>query len=74
MSVRHSNLHLEDIDYCPVFEPSLEEFKAFSFQDYLMECEKLIDPNCGVFKVVAPEGWIPRKEPYLDFTCRIDGK
>ena len=60
MSRRHTNLHLEEIEYAPVFEPTLEEFNSFSFQDYLMECEKHIDPNCGVFKVSVEklENWL----------------
>ena len=29
-----------------------------SFQDYLVECEKIIDPNCGLYKVSYPHTFI----------------
>jgi len=57
---------------CPIFEPTLKEFTEMSFQDYLVECEKHIEPNCGVFKVRAPDGWVARKLPYSNYQTKID--
>ena len=48
---RRQNQFLRRIKMCPVFEPTLQEFTQMGFQEYLVECEKLIDPNCGVYKV-----------------------
>ncbi len=48
---RRQNQLLRQIRQCPLFEPTLKEFSEISFQDYLIECEKLIDPSCGVYKV-----------------------
>ena len=48
---RRENLILKQIPLCPMFEPTLEEFTQISFEDYLIECEKLLPPNCGVYKV-----------------------
>lgn len=45
------NQLLSTIPQCPVFEPTLEEFTRYSFQEYLELCEELIDEHCGVFKV-----------------------
>ena len=50
-SGRRQNQLLATIAPCPTFEPTLEEFTEMTFQDYLVECEKLIDPGCGVYKV-----------------------
>jgi len=52
---------------CPIFEPTLEEFTEMTFEEYLIEAEKLISPNCGVYKVKAPEGWVARKAPYSEY-------
>ena len=49
-SMRH-NSDLRQIPLVPVFAPTLDEFTQMSFQEYLTECEKHIDPNCGAFKV-----------------------
>ena len=48
---RRENLYLRQIPLCPTFEPTLEEFTEISFEDYLIECEKLLPPTCGVYKV-----------------------
>ena len=48
---RRENLILKSIPLCPTFEPTLEEFTKLGFQEYLIECEKLLPPTCGVYKV-----------------------
>ena len=48
---RRQNLYLRQIPQCPVFEPTLEEFTRLSFSEYLIEAEKLIAPEIGVYKV-----------------------
>ena len=45
------NLVLRQIPQCPCFEPTLEEFTEMGFQEYLVEAEKWLEPNCGVYKV-----------------------
>lgn len=50
-SSRRQNSYLRQIPLCPVFEPTLEEFTQMSFQEYMAECEKMIEPSCGIFKV-----------------------
>ena len=72
MSGKRSNQLLGSIRMCPTFEPTIEEFTELSFEEYLIECEKWIEPNCGVFKVRAPEGWVARKASYMDYQTRID--
>ena len=54
---RRENLILKQIPLCPSFEPTLEEFTQISFEDYLIECEKLLPPNCGVYKVRTSNGY-----------------
>ena len=49
--VSRNNTVLRQIPYVPVFAPTYDEFTKLSFQEYLTECEKHIDPNCGAFKV-----------------------
>jgi len=50
-SSRRQNMQLRKIPQCPIFEPTLKEFTEMSFKDYITECEKVIAPTCGVFKV-----------------------
>ena len=50
---RRENLVLKQIPLCPTFEPTLEEFTRIGFEDYLIECEKLLPPHIGVYKVSA---------------------
>lgn len=62
---------MEDIPYCPVFKPSIEEFEK-GFVHYLNKVEPSVG-NAGIFKVVAPPEWVPRElgGSYRDF---IDSK
>lgn len=53
---------LDDIPQCPVFRPTLEEFK--DFENYILKCEEQIENNSAIFKVVPPEGWVARKSGY----------
>jgi len=39
----------------------MEEFK--DFEGYLIKCESSIG-HCGIFKVKAPDEWVPRAEGY----------
>ena len=40
---------ITEIPECPVFHPSMEEFK--DFEQYLIKCEASIPSSCGIFKV-----------------------
>jgi jumonji domain-containing protein 2 len=53
----------------PTFYPTMEEFKDFA--GYLTKCEKTVG-NIGIFKVVAPKKWVPRKSGYdnMDLVVR----
>ena len=50
---------------CPTFYPTLEEFKATSLEEYVQRHEGACQA-AGVMKVVAPEGWRPRRADYED--------
>ena len=49
--LRRQNKALCSMPWCPIFEPSLDEFSNISFEDYVSAAEKMIDPNIGCFKV-----------------------
>ncbi|GFR48996.1 hypothetical protein Agub_g11015 [Astrephomene gubernaculifera] len=54
---------------CPVLYPTLEDLKK-PFEAYIEKHEKKI-AEAGIAKIVAPEGWTPRRQGYpddLDFT------
>lgn len=59
------------IEECPVFYPTIEEFNKKSFSDYVLECEKKVDTK-GIFKVVAPKEWNPRKEGYSNLNLNVN--
>lgn len=44
---------------CPVFRPSLEEFRNTSLEEFVAKHEGACQ-SAGVFKIEAPEGWRPR--------------
>lgn len=50
---------------CPVFRPTLDEVRNLSFAEYVESVEpKWL--HVGICKIVAPEGWTPRRAGYDD--------
>lgn len=50
---------------CPVFRPTLDEVRSLTFVEYV---EK-VEPqwlHAGICRIVAPEGWTPRRSGYDD--------
>lgn len=48
---------------CPVFRPSLKEVTSMSFDEYVEKVEpKWL--HVGICRIVAPEGWTPRRAGY----------
>ena len=52
---------------CPVFRPTLDELKNKTFAEYV----ESIEPqwlHLGVCRIVAPDGWTPRRRGYRDLS------
>ena len=50
---------------CPVFRPTLEDVRSLTFEEYVESIEPQWGP-AGVCRIVAPEGWTPRRAGYDD--------
>ena len=50
-----------DVEHCPVFYPTEEEFQSFS--KYVEKCISGIG-SLGLLKIVPPKTWVARKEGY----------
>lgn len=50
---------------CPVFRPTLAEVHGSSFVEYVEKLERSkAFREAGICKIVAPEGWSPRRQGY----------
>jgi hypothetical protein len=50
---------------CPVFYPTIHEVNSMSFVEYVERLEKQKGfREAGVCKIVAPDGWAPRRTGY----------
>lgn len=49
-----------------VFRPTLEDLQSTSFEDYVASLEPRGLARVGICRIVAPEGWTPRRRGYGD--------
>lgn len=50
---------------CPVFYPTIQEVNSMTFVEYVEKLEKQKGfREAGVCKIVAPDGWAPRRTGY----------
>ncbi len=54
---------------CPVFHPTLDDVRGMTFEEYVESIEPEF-AEAGVCRIVAPQGWTPRRSGYddVDFT------
>ena len=50
---------------CPVFRPTLADVTGLTFAEYVDKLEKSkAFREAGICKIVAPDGWAPRRQGY----------
>lgn len=60
-------MSLETIPKCKEFFPTIKEMENFT--EYIEKCEKTV--NSGIFKIIPPKEYKPRKDNYINFDYKI---